>query len=482
MNSNSLSVVVSLWGNKIKSICNEIDQDFLGARGPISLVSSYSLLIGLVYLVFESKPAHITYLYKELDHASKADLQMMGLPIKPSYRQLCYRLDLLEKMTNSGKQQESVIQKLIDLLVAPSAGEIDENRIWAVDGTLFEAWTSQRKSKSADPSATWRKMGTSKHKNKPILGYHLVGLVRTEGTEVCDRIVVTSANVDDGKPAADMIKRALNQNIRVERVLADKGYANKPSSFLEPLRNAGVHLTYDLMDKDHGISATYYGNKIIDGWAYSPSLPSNLEKINKPGPQAGEKAWKSFNALIAQRDAYAFRTQGKPLSNRARVASPASRGKLRCKILGNNARAAAPICKVKHASDEACGVNTMIIESAIAERTYQYPIWGTPDWIEMYSMRSSVERFFGHLQSAALAGFDQGRFCVRGLAKVSIITAVFVIATNLLLLHSANKKAKAAKSIKAPWSSDQIRYYNRPLQTAPLKRGEARSITALLEY
>lgn len=82
----------------------------------------------------------------------------------------------------------------------------------------------------------------------------------------------------------------------------------------------------------------------------------------------------------------------------------------------------------------------MIVDSSIAERTYQYPIWGTPPWIEMYAKRSSVERFFGHLQSAAIAGFDQGRFCVRGLAKVSIITAVFVIATNLHLLHSANKK------------------------------------------
>jgi hypothetical protein len=100
----------------------------------------------------------------------------------------------------------------------------------------------------------------------------------------------------------------------------------------------------------------------------------------------------------------------------------------------------------------------------------------------MYAMRSAVERFFGHLQSAAIAGFDQGRFCVRGLAKVSIVTAVFVIATNLRLLHSANQKTKAAKSIKTSRSSDRLRYYNRPPQTAVLKRGEARSITTLLEY
>jgi hypothetical protein len=363
MNSNSLGVVVSQWGSKIASICNKIDQDFIGARGPVPLVSSYSLLVGLVYLAFESKPVHITYLHQELVRASKADLQMMDLRINPSYRQLCYRLDLLKKMTSSGKQEEAIIQKLIDLLVAPSAGEVYENRIWVVDGSLFEAWTNQRKSKSADPGATWRAMGTSKHKNKPVLGYNLVGLVRAEGTEVCDRIVVTSANVDDGKPAADMRKRMLDQNIRVERVLADKGYANKPSSFLEPLRNAGVHLTYDLMKGDHGISSTYYGNKIVDGWAYSPSLPSNLEKIEKPGPNAGRVALDKFDALIAQRDAYAFRTQGKPLSNKARVASPASRGKLRCKALGNSAGAAAPICKVKHVFDEACGVNTMTIES-----------------------------------------------------------------------------------------------------------------------
>jgi hypothetical protein len=480
MNAQALHIVSNRWGKEIKDLCDATDKDFLGARGPEPLVSTYTLLIGMVYLALESKPVHIKYLHRELYQSTKLERSYLNLAAKPSYRQLCYRLDLLKKALGSGDDLQESIQKLLDLLVGASAGEVKGNTIWAVDGSLYEAWTSQRRTESADPDASWRAMGTSKHKNKPVLGYNLVGLVRAEGTEVCDRIVVTSADVDDGKPAAEMVKRMLAQGIPVERILGDKGYANKPQSYLEPLRKAGVFVTYDVMDKDHKISYTLFGNKIIDGWAYSPALPEYLEEIKRPAPNAGKEDFVEFNTLIARRETYAFRTQGKPTSSKARVASPAYRGKLRCRVLNNSAHDAAPICKVKHRSDEACGIKTMTLESALDPRNYQYPRWGTPEWTTLYAMRSAVERFFGHLQSAAFSGFDHGRFCVRGLEKVSLFTSLFVIATNLHLLESASQKISAAFAKAAAKAAGAPRLYNSIVSKGPVKRGVKRTINTLL--
>jgi hypothetical protein len=457
-----------------------MDQGFRGARGPEAAVSTYSLLIGLVYLSFESKPVHMKYLHRELKLSTKIERNFLNLSVIPTYRQLCYRLRLIKKMTESSDNLRVSIQKLLDLLVGASAGDLRGNTVWAVDGSLYEAWTSQRRSESADPDATWRAMGTSKHKNKPILGYNLVGLIRTKGTEVCDRIVVTPADEDDGEPAADMIKRMLANGLHVERVLADKGYANKPDSFLEPVRNAGVHLTYDVMEKDHGISYTLYRNKMVDGWCFSPALPQRLENIKKPAPNAGKEAFDDFHARIAQRQSYAFLAHGKPSPNKARVASPASRGKLRCRVLNNKATDDAPICKIKHKPAEACGLLTMTIESALDPRNYQYPVWGTKDWITLYAMRSAVERFFGHLQSAAFSGFDHGRFCVRGLAKVSLFTSLFVIATNLHLLESAAQKVIVATAKAAAKAAGAPRPYNSIVSSGPIKRGAKRSIDMLL--
>jgi hypothetical protein len=394
VNGQALSVVVKRWGKDSQELCDTMDREFLGARGPAPLVSTFSLITGLVYLSFESKPVHIKYLHRELKPSTKTERKYLNLSAKPSYRQLFYRLELIKQMTESGTYLQESIQKLLDLLVGASTGSLNGNTIWAVDSSLFEAWTNQRRSESADPDANWRAMATSKHKNKPILSYNLVGLIRTKGTELCDRIVVTSANVDDEKPAANMIKRMIANSLKIERILADKGFANKPDSFLEPLRNAGVNVTYDVMEKDHGVSYTVKGNKIVDGWCYSPALPKSLEVIKRPAPNADKLDFDIFNALVAEWGKYAFCTRGIPKSNKARIASPASRKKLRCRVLKNKAHVSAPICKIQHGPDEACGIKTMTIESILDPRNFQYPIWGTSDWTILYAMRSAVERLF----------------------------------------------------------------------------------------
>jgi hypothetical protein len=75
----------------------------------------------------------------------------------------------------------------------------------------------------------------------------------------------------------------------------------------------------------------------------------------------------------------------------------------------------------------------MTFGANVAPRTFQFPVYGTKDWNQIWRKRSAVERFFGHLQSDHGAAFRAGRFRVRRLIKVAIATCAFVIATNLQL-------------------------------------------------
>jgi hypothetical protein len=129
MNAQALRIVSNQWGKEIKDLCDAMDRDFLGARGPEPLVSTYTLLIGMVYLALESKPVHIKYLHRELSQSTKIERSYLNLAARPSYRQLCYRLDLLKKALGSGDDLQESIQKLLDLLVGASAKALNGNTV-----------------------------------------------------------------------------------------------------------------------------------------------------------------------------------------------------------------------------------------------------------------------------------------------------------------------------------------------------------------
>lgn len=457
MNHQTLITLNTRWGSKITATCDAIDAQIAGQRGPKPAVSAYALIAGLVYLALENKPVHLRGLQRELATASSKDLTALGLRTRPTYRQLCYQLERIHRLAENAPVRETAVQELLDALVPPSATDAGTTDTWAIDTHLFEAWVNQKSSVSADPDATWRALTTHKHKTHPVLGYQLIAAVRTGTTEVCDRISITTANADDAPPAANLVLAMQTTGQPITRVIADRGFTQKPTSFLDPIRNAGIHLTYDLKDTDLGVSGSYLGNLIVDGWPYSPAMPARLRRVPKPKPGSTKAQWTAYFKKMTERDAYRWLAHGKPGAAKARVASPASRNRLTCRIAKNAAPASAPICTVKHAPTEACAMTTMTYTAATAPRTYQYPAWGTNDWATIWKKRSAVERFFGHLQAPAGVGFDHGRFQVRRLTKVAIATAAFVIATNISLIESAAAKAAATKARAAKTTTRKTR-------------------------
>lgn len=89
----------------------------------------------------------------------------------------------------------------------------------------------------------------------------------------------------------------------------------------------------------------------------------------------------------------------------------------------------APTCRKPYAPDMACGINTIYYPATAAPRTWQYPVWGTPEWQAIYNKRTAVERYFVHLKQDAGVGFRKDQLQLRGLAKVALITGLAVVAT-----------------------------------------------------
>src|SRR5690606_13479571 len=104
----------------------------------------------------------------------------------------------------------------------------------------------------SDPDATWRKISRPGAQAKTYLGYAAVAAVRTDGNgaEVCDRLTLLSANKDDARPATELCLAVRESGLGLERVVADRGFSQKPDHFQTPLRNAGVHVTFDLKSDD----------------------------------------------------------------------------------------------------------------------------------------------------------------------------------------------------------------------------------------
>jgi hypothetical protein len=211
MNIRTLTKLEKRWGANVKAECDQLDASMRGERGPVTAVGTYALVAGLVYLALEQKPVHLRTLARELASARNRDLRILGLTTRPSYRQLCYQLERLQRHLASTQTktkhnvQHPILDQLLDTLVSGSVENPGNQDTWAVDTHLFRGWVNQSASQPSDPDAGWRVMNTHKHKNGPVLGYQLVAAARTDGTEVCDRIRIVSANHDDATPGVETI-------------------------------------------------------------------------------------------------------------------------------------------------------------------------------------------------------------------------------------------------------------------------------------
>lgn len=439
MNVASIEAVLEAW--PVRADLDAVDEVVAGKRGPKPAVSLHALCVTMVCLLLDQKPAHLKAAWRALAVASNKELKLLGLKKAPTYRQLCLTVERLRRhIDEEDSERKERVQQLLDMLVPASAGASTDTTMWAVDTTLFDGFCRwvKKTEHCSDPDATWRKIDRPNGSAKTYLGYAAIAVVRADGDgpEVCDRVTLTSANEDDARPATELSLRLRDAGLDLRTLIADRGFSQKPDSFQVPLRAAGIECCFDLKKDDIGVGGTYQSGLIIDGWLFSPGIPERLKRFERPGPTASPADQKKFRELMAQRMRWAFLPHAAAEPHRVRVASPVKRGRIKCRTLPPRAQTddpSAPTCRKAHLPDMACGINTTFFPATAAPRTFQYPAWGTPEWSAIYNKRSAVERYFGRLKDDAGVGFRRGRFQLRGLANMALITGLAMVATNIKL-------------------------------------------------
>lgn len=324
---------------------------------------------------------------------------------------------------------------------------------------------------AADPDARWRvrdrgelDANASPHlqslgwdKIKRTFGYECVTIGGTdENVSYVYAAHTVAANEYDVPVALRLLDRMAEDGCRVERLISDRGYRGGVN-WLDGQRKRGILPTFDLKRKQGARDPKFNGCPVVQGWPHVPQLPERLWDLERPGLQAPVEKIEKFRLAMAERQKYALVAHGKPTPTgvrvRSRLYNPSKgiKGRLGCpKVPGSMRifdRSLVP-CPGDHGLDAACCLKTATFKAAYAPQSYQTPAWGTPEWEEIYSKRSNVERGYSTLKNPDVIGLTRGLFHMRGLPNFSLLVTCMWIAHNLYLrLKTQTTVAKAQRAL-----------------------------------
>ena len=263
-------------------------------------LSCRTLLLGVLFALADSRPAHLTRIHAALLRLPDADQWRLGVitlwrhgPHTLTYRQVerTYGLvvDALSKSQPDGAPSEALTE-VIDALVETSipAAWKQASTALAVDWTDHESFANPPLSPGgpcADPEAAWghRRGNHPGQTNELFFGYYLSAATmvadehRPAVPELVRRITLTTCAHDPVAAFVPVMQRMAASGVTIGDVLADSGYAHRrPQHWALPLRRLGARLVVDLHPHDRGPQGTFAGATIFNGNLYCPTTPQVL--------------------------------------------------------------------------------------------------------------------------------------------------------------------------------------------------------------
>ncbi|MGC2190865.1 MAG: transposase [Candidatus Dormiibacterota bacterium] len=468
-----------------RTTIRELDQALRGSRGP-RLISVAYLFGGFILTYLARRHVTVTEVAEFFQHEAKEfDLRLFadygsrkgkrGRHFKPSVSQL-YRVKtaLCHSLTDSAASSQPVarIQALIGsdatdglldglcrMLLEGTWPVVAANGRVAVDTSLIDAHAkpiSQARieagDRASDPDARHRILTPEHGVTKRYFGYGYQAICTCgPGHEYIIALAVNPANANDRPVAASLVRRLKESGVPVDRVLMDRGFSDS-ARLLNQLRGMGCHPVFDLKSNQDRRSPDWRGNLVLDGRPYLRTLPNRLRYLPMPGVQRPEAEFRVWRKAIAERDRYGFLPNGKGSPTSIRLQSPLFRNRgFACpKVEGSIRRwdEDSPVCDGNHAADEGCAVANGTWKAQYAPRTFQFPFWGSPDWVDEFGMRSSIERSFNLMKNRDVIGLRPGEFRLRGIANMTLLLGLAAVAVNL---HLQGRSApEMSESSRAP--------------------------------
>lgn len=422
-------------------------------------LSVRTLLIGILALACEGRPAHLSRVQEALLCLPEAEQRRLGViaewkdgPHELTYRQVERTFSLvaraLAKAEPDGEPSEALAEAL-DALLEASVAEAGEppSSSYAVDWTDLETFSCpppKGGGDCADPEATWghRRGNSPGERDETFFGYYLqvVTAVKEERgpavAELVRRIQIGSCDVDPPPALVGVLERMVKSGIELGDVLADSGYAHRVAeTWALPVRRLGADLVQDLHPHDRGQKGTHMGATLANGALYCPATPAALLELGPLARGAGENETAAHDAKAAE----LARHKLSPIADYdadgyRRVGCPAARGKLRCPLRPESMQLGHTRPEVISPPEHpptCCAQRTITVPASVNAKTAQKHDYPSAEHRRSYARRSAAERAYATVKDPATNDISKGWCRLTGLAPIALFTAGVFVARNL---------------------------------------------------
>jgi len=218
-----------------------------------------------------------------------------------------------------------------------------------------------------------------------------------------ERIALIQADTSPVGRALGAIDRLRAAGKSVTEIADDRGFSYALSeNWAYKLRDRGIEQVLDLHQNDRGVR-DFDGVKMIDGTPHCPATPEHLEVIVRPAQLSvlalkanataveraehteKQKALDEFQALIAERETWAFRrVEGPDQTGKERYECPARAGKRRCEHcpISQFLPAGTPDVEDPPAAGVApvaCSQRTITVPGDVSPKIRQRLYWDSPN-------------------------------------------------------------------------------------------------------
>jgi hypothetical protein len=316
-----------------------------------------TLLLGMLLVLADHRPAHLTRVHQALISLPHDDQLRLGVitdwkhgPHLLTYRQTERTFGLVADALGNDPPDglpSAALQRICDDLLEASVPEqfTDASTSLAVDWTDLESFSRpppHRTSDCADPEASWghRKNNLLRSENELFFGYYFSAaiMMRDEAgpaiPELARRATISSCRHDPVRALVPVLTAMPAHGVPLGDVLADSGYAHRdPGAWALPLRQAGAQLIQDLHPHDRGPKGTHDGAVISNGCLYCPATPRTLLELGPLARTATREQAADHDRKTAELARYKLgRLTADDPDGYHRVQCPAAMGKIRCPL------------------------------------------------------------------------------------------------------------------------------------------------------
>ena len=437
-------------------VCEQIETLLPVGVKPRQL-SVRTLLLGMLRVAVEGRPAHLRRVHQALLALCEHDQRRLGVLARwktgwhlLTYRQLEYTFTLLTRALAKDAPDGSPSRLLSDVLDQLLEASIQvcgppQSSSLAVDWTDLETWArpARKDGRCADPEAAWGHRTTNHPaQTEMFFGYYLQALTTVPDEtgppvpELVRRMHLASCRHDPPAQIIPVIQRIHRDGIPVGDLLADSGYSyRQPETFALPLRTLGIQLIVDLHPNDRGPKDTHHGAIAANGQLYCPATPTSLLELGPLPPAATIEQTARHDQQSAELARYKLAPITAPdADGYKRAGCPAAHGKLRCPL--QPASLSLPYNRpTVHQPPEhppvCCTQKTITIPPSVNAKTTQKHDYPSAAHRHSYQRRTAAERAFATIKDPATTNIARGYCRLTSLTPLALFTATALIARNL---------------------------------------------------